>query len=735
MAKFMFIVNSFESLRKVSSFKNKVQIYRVKNLPQINEKHRILAKLAQELEQKYKLTFLTYSPVGGDFLIAVGENLVENVLPHKRYIIEYYREGILENYQEPLRSLIYRLCREKLEQYKLWRQAYNKYFEFIPEKKINMKYEIYRGVFFRVDLFKDKITLTLDPISRIVDGETVTEYISRVGLESAKQFLNLKKTQPARYILVELIRKGSRTKAIKKVLALRNESVSTPLIVINGQTYSVKSYYRDYLKMPKVANAIDDKEPVIEVDEGPRSGFYAPTFSKLILRTDDIPPESRPLLRPEIFLSPEARLKLTQKFLEIITPLDHPEVGKIEFENKPLSFDSSCSGILDRPILSFHKKTELIDYNEYPRFLRNKLKKWGPRIRKAFPPRKCLVIVHPEFISESLAKAFYSDIRKVSKIYFRIRLPERPRLWKYPEVNVESHFRQFRNSIGAILFVVRDEYDSETYYRFKRIFEGIPNQAITYGLINLKWSAKNKRERSLYRNAILNVTAGLLGKMGTRPWLLAKKLSSDLYIGMDVGGLRARMLNITIMDDIGNYKSEMWRALSGLKPSKEDISSFFQYIVDKFQEVKDVTIHKDGELFREEIEGVIERVDELKKRNRTLSVTLVAIKKNVPFRIYYKKDRIATTPLGAFIVLDENTAIIATTGHPILKQGMAKPLLVEIYPISVKANIAEILDDIHRLSFMHWGTLISKMKLPATIKYADDLGSYTEYGIRISPPL
>ncbi|MEM3828008.1 MAG: hypothetical protein QXP36_02160 [Conexivisphaerales archaeon] len=65
-----------------------------------------------------------------------------------------------------------------------------------------------------------------------------------------------------------------------------------------------------------------------------RSGFYASSFCKLIVRTDEIPYEDRPKLRPEIFLKPDSRLKLTEKFLEIISPLYHSQVGEISFDSK-----------------------------------------------------------------------------------------------------------------------------------------------------------------------------------------------------------------------------------------------------------------------------------------------------------------------------------------------------------------------------------------------------------------
>ena len=58
----------------------------------------------------------------------------------------------------------------------------------------------------------------------------------------------------------------------------------------------------------------------------------------------------------------------------------------------------------------------------------------------------------------------------------------------------------------------------------------------------------------------MNVCAGLLGKMGGRPWVLEKKLSASFYVGLDVGGDKnARVACYTFFDGYGNYVREEWR--------------------------------------------------------------------------------------------------------------------------------------------------------------------------------
>ncbi|MEM2146762.1 MAG: Piwi domain-containing protein, partial [Candidatus Jordarchaeaceae archaeon] len=506
------------------------------------------------------------------------------------------------------------------------------------------------------------------------------------------------------------------------------------LFIIKDQPYSIKSYYSDYLRLPDIANSIDDNDYVIEVDEGLRSGFYASSFCKLIVRTDEIPYEDRPKLRPEIFLKPDSRLKLTEKFLEIISPLYHNQVGEISFDSKMLSSSLIAEGTINSPFISFHEKDVQINYDEYGHFFKSNLKTFGPKIRKAFPPTRQIVLVHPEYMPDTLARTFYLDICKIAKLYFKMVLPSRPILWRYPELNIEDHFNHYKNKAGAVLFIVKDEYDAENYHQFKRIFQDVPNQAVTYNLINLKWSAKNDSERSLYRNALINITSGLLVKIGTRPWLLRDRLSCNIYVGIDVGGLTAKVLNLVVMDDRGNYLFDSWKPLSGIKASKEDIKSFIRQVLHKFPTISQIMIHKDGELFEEEIGGVINAV---KEHSRPISLIFVAVKKNVPFRIYKQvNNSFHNTPLGAYFIFNENAALIATTGEPILKQGMARPLLIEIDRTSSKYDILNVLKDIYYLSFMHWGSLVAKTKLPATIKYADDLAGYAEHGIRApSPPL
>ncbi|KPV63973.1 MAG: hypothetical protein AOA66_0490 [Candidatus Bathyarchaeota archaeon BA2] len=59
-------------------------------------------------------------------------------------------------------------------------------------------------------------------------------------------------------------------------------------------------------------------------------------------------------------------------------------------------------------------------------------------------------------------------------------------------------------------------------------------------------------------------------------------------------------------------------------------------------------------------------------------------------------------------------------------------MLVELVPPFDKADIKEVMEDIYFLSYMHWGSILKKMKLPATIKYADALTPFALKRIMIT---
>ncbi|MCD6488221.1 MAG: hypothetical protein J7K21_03245, partial [Desulfurococcales archaeon] len=97
-------------------------------------------------------------------------------------------------------------------------------------------------------------------------------------------------------------------------------------------------------------------------------------------------------------------------------------------------------------------------------------------------------------------------------------------------------------------------------------------------------------------------------------------------------------------------------------------------------------------------------------------------------------DKILCPNVGSYAILGEKHGVSASSGYPLIKNRLAKPLLIELVetnPIDWY-NIHDALQDCYKLSFMHWATLTQKTKFPAPIKYADDLSYLISKGIKIT---
>jgi argonaute-like protein implicated in RNA metabolism and viral defense len=205
-----------------------------------------------------------------------------------------------------------------------------------------------------------------------------------------------------------------------------------------------------------------------------------------------------------------------------------------------------------------------------------------------------------------------------------------------------------------------------------------------------------------------------------------------------VGGeKRARVACFTFFDELGNYLGEEWRPQRAEEIDPVELRRIIVNMVKLRREhVNTMVFHRDGEFTDRELDGISQVKSDLIKEgvmSDNSTITCVNIKKTVPYRLYEvlgeKQDG---CKIGSYLLLDAHSAILATSGAPLLRQGTARPLLVELVPPYDIGNIRTTIQDIYYLSFMHWGSILLKMKLPATLRYADALTPFALRNIRVT---
>lgn len=246
-----------------------------------------------------------------------------------------------------------------------------------------------------------------------------------------------------------------------------------------------------------------------------------------------------------------------------------------------------------------------------------------------------------------------------------------------------------------------------------------------------------------YWNKILNTCAGLLGKMGCRPWILGQPLSSSVYIGIDIGGRKGKVLCYSyVFDQYGRHLG-----IEQLGPQEkeaiepDDIRRMIVKIVNEKVKgtAEKLVIHRDRQLAKGEMLGIKQAVLHLIDGERMVKEPVVIgvnLRKTVPFRLYEVKDSEEKGCfIGSYLILDRNRGILATTGQPVLRQGIAKPMLIEAVNIVGEESIENVIKDVYCLAHLNWGSIVQEMKMPVTIKYAEDLVPLVERGIytRILP--
>jgi len=200
---------------------------------------------------------------------------------------------------------------------------------------------------------------------------------------------------------------------------------------------------------------------------------------------------------------------------------------------------------------------------------------------------------------------------------------------------------------------------------------------------------------------------------------------------------KARVACYTFFDEYGNYIGEEWRPQRAEEIDPKELKRTVVNAVEGFKEhVNSIVFHRDGEFTYKELQGIeLVRADLIKNgtMNEGSTITCVNVKKAVPYRLYeILKDQQRGCRIGSYLILDAHSGIIATSGAPLLRQGIARPLLIELVSPFDKADIKTVLQDIYHISFMHWGSILAKMKLPATLKYADALTPFALRNIRIT---
>ena len=237
-----------------------------------------------------------------------------------------------------------------------------------------------------------------------------------------------------------------------------------------------------------------------------------------------------------------------------------------------------------------------------------------------------------------------------------------------------------------------------------------------------------KKYRGYLENLVLNKIL-LLNNLW--PFVLSSPLNSDLVVGLDVKNNTAGFMFVFKEGHsfvFKNATSEQREQLSRGQVLTVIYDYLRKELADGRRKVGDITIHRDGRLYPEEIRGIKDALNKLAMDGlieQDFNCNLLEIKKTsrVPVRLFEAtnpqgtmKEWIENPRIGRCRVFDD-TAFLCTTGRPFKYPGTTKPL--QVVKLEGEMDFKLLLQDIFSLANLTWTKPEYCARLPISVKMTD----------------
>ncbi len=242
----------------------------------------------------------------------------------------------------------------------------------------------------------------------------------------------------------------------------------------------------------------------------------------------------------------------------------------------------------------------------------------------------------------------------------------------------------------------------------------------------------------LYRGYLRGVALNKVILNNNRsPFVLSTPLHSDLTIGIDV---KKKVAGYIFIDK----ECENIRPHREKSNNKEQLSTnqvfkvFYQNItaLAKYSVIHNIVIHRDGRIFKTELNGINKAIDLLKEKEilpENVKLTIVEIPKYSvislrlfdvmgDFNVFDKhidNNMIFNPKVGSWIKINNKEGFIATTGREFKHKGSSKPLYIK--KILGDMTIENLLEDVYFLSTLSHTKPDDCSRNPLTIGMADRL--------------
>lgn len=682
--------------------------------------------------------------------LTVGSVLTAQDVPDREYSIEVTAETVevapasasgeeLQLAGEMVKRAISDTFRRNSDKY--WRKHWNLYFRLEPENWGNKHDRVfaYRGLKFSVVFLGDKPWLAADILTTYRGQRSLSEYSSEQRQRELYFHLSERIEPDDR---ATFLRDNGKVKIPCRVVGPTGQTVTQYTFLHNGGRKSVREYYEQRYGI--LVSEHDEAVFVRDREGGdswpvPASRLY-PLFNTEYdeVRNCSVLPQ----------MSPDERVETIRAFLK--------DLKDVSFAGSTLaighnSFQTAERSVFPAPSLEFgNGQTLTVDtslpvedgYNRYRQGKMTMLYEHGPFSGQSLPD---LVLLYPDNLErnvrDKLRQRLGEEIKELCGVAPRIARQIPYSLGKQPHAGaglLAAADDLVRNNDGTILpvIVLADALREHIYDLLKRRLNSLASQCVRERTV-LRVA---RDEQAVCGSRLRNLGLGILTAAGLQPWVLAKPLHYDFYMGVDL--LANQVIYVFVC---GKGGRNVW-VQRGDQLRRRGLTERIDRVqlADQFKTgvreakrlgvpLNSLVVHRDGRWWSNEDLAITEAIAELQSDgtlSKNCQVGVVEVRKShLPVRLFsvLKAGRAALeNPMpGSHLILNNAEAILTPTGQPGRwdRQGRtAGTLLLRIArnPAGRPLDIRNIAEDAYGLTHLNWNAPDIEISLPVTIRWSDE---------------
>ncbi len=615
-----------------------------------------------------------------------------------------------------------------------WRDTWTRFFRMQAENSSQSAdlLNAFRGISFAVvPMPPGKVYLALDILTRYISRLSLAEYRtknreSEVGEHCSVPFERrrwlLRDNGAAKY---RCIYAGETGKSIGEFL-------------IEDLGLTVLEYYEQ--KFPQIAEHLRPDEPAVFCARDKRDQDPVPVPASRLFPIFPFERDFRHRCSVRPQLSPDERQHALRQFIH--------ELGTVRYANSQLQLSDRLLTAQDIyfavPKLEFGHGFTLDNCGVKPRNGDYSVSSWGaekmrsliqagPYFEEEYPPT---ALLYPESLDRRTREEFVRAVEQELSVCTGSASPKFAKQISYSadphghNLLVRTHElkREFGEHVLAICVLSR-LFEDHVHNHFKAECEDVCSQCV---------KEENIREVTLRRSKGRNFALGIMMALGFKPWVLASSLNVDLHIGLDV---LVDQVAYTFLYGQGGRNIFRDRGHSGgnelikTRLLREKLISGLTRIHSAGARLNSFVIHRDGRWWPKETDALEEAVSFLKGPGQGILPTNIRYavaeirKSHFPIRIFSTKYKDGKPTFrnpfpGCYLVLDENRAVLTSTGRPSEwdEQGRtAGTILVQLAHNPGAFQIGDVARDVFFLTQLNWSAPDIEINAPVTIRWADDM--------------